>query len=299
MNEVYDLNLYKIFYICANSKSFSEAANKLNLTQPAVSYDIRLLESELNTSLFERTNSGIKLTEEGKALLYYVERANDSLISGGKVISELKNTEVLEINIGVPTHVGAYYLINYLKLFHEKYPNIKINIIDKMTNEMLKMLTKKEIDILIDTDLTDNEDENIAVVKFKDFRGIFVGNKNFKKISEKGSIKASEFARYPIILPSSNTMTRKLIDSYFRRKNTLIKPIFETNSSPIAKNIIESGIGIGWMIKEFVEEDINSGNLYEIKTEVETVKIPISFAYQKNNLNYAIKELINIFKNNI
>ena len=257
-NEVYDLNLYKVFYVCAYSKSFSEAANKLLITQPAVSYSIKTLESQLNVELFNRTYNGISLSNEGKALLFYVEKANNSLKSGTKIIEELVNKEISIINIGVPTHIGAYYLIKFLKMFNDKYPNIKINIVDKKTSEMIPMIESKELDLLLDTDLTELADNNISIMKLKDFKGIFVGNKTFETLSNKNIVSSKELSTYPIILPNQNTNTRKLIDTYFRRKNILLKPIAETNSSPIAKNLIESGIGIGWMISDFVQEDVDS-----------------------------------------
>ncbi|MDO5569372.1 MAG: LysR family transcriptional regulator [bacterium] len=297
-NSVYDLNLYKIFYVCSISKSFSETAEKMNLTQPAISYSIRQLEEQLKVTLFVRTNSGIELTKEGKALLYYVEKANSLLMSGNKILEEIRNEEVFEINVGVPTHVGAYYFIKYLKVFNDKHPNVRVNIIDKKTSEMLLMLENKELDLLIDTDLTENNNKNIRVDKIKDFKGIFVGNDSFVELGKKNIVTAKELEIYPLILPSTTTTTRKLLDSNFRRKNVLLKSIIETNSSPIAKEIIEAGIGIGWMISEFVQTEINEKKFVEIKTDVDNVMIPISVAYQEKNINKIIKDFINIIKEN-
>ena len=70
-----DLNLYKIFYVVAKYESFSKAANELYVSQPAISYSIKKLEEELNTKLFIRLNTGIKLTDAGEKLKFYVENA--------------------------------------------------------------------------------------------------------------------------------------------------------------------------------------------------------------------------------
>ncbi|MDD3048395.1 MAG: LysR family transcriptional regulator [Bacilli bacterium] len=293
-----DLNLYRLFYTTANSKSFTEASQKLNITQPAVSQSIKILEEYLKVKLFNRNSSGIDITKEGMALLYYVEKASNLLLTGNKMMDEFKNKEIFEINIGAPTHVGAYYLMNYLKIFKLKYPNVKINIIDKKTSEMIQMLEKKELDLLIDTDLTQNSDKDIKILKLKDLQGMFICNSSFEELSKKNIISAQELILYPVILPNNNTATRKMIDSFFKIKNVSLNPIIETNSSPIAKNLIESGFGIGWMIYELVENEVKNGKLFKINVDVENVKIPISVAYREKFLNKTINDFINIFKNN-
>lgn len=69
-----DFNKYKIFHAVAESKSFSQAANMLHLSQPAISYAIKELEQTLNTKLFIRERQGIKLTDAGKKLMFYTQK---------------------------------------------------------------------------------------------------------------------------------------------------------------------------------------------------------------------------------
>ena len=72
-----------------------------------------------------------------------------------------------------------------------------------------------------------------------------------------------------------------MIDYFFDKKNILLEPLIEANSSSISKEIINQGIGIGWMIKEFVLDDLKSGNLYEIKVDIDNIVTPLSIAYHK------------------
>lgn len=294
--ELYDLNSYKIFYVTATCSSFSQAASKYGLTQPAISQAIRSIEDQLGLQLFKRTNSGVKLTKAGQTLLYYVEKSFDSLSSGVKIIEELKNEEISEINIGVPAHIGAFYFMRHLKSFNDKHPNLKINIIDKSSTEMRRMLEKKELDLLIDTDLVETSDRNITIKKIKDLTGIFVGNKTFKELASQKTVSVQKLTEYPLILPYSTTATRKLIDSSFRRRNIAITPKLQTNSTFIALNLIDEGMGIGWLLSDVVQKEIADGNLYEIKVEVDPVKIPLSYAYQSQNINNTIQEIIDVLK---
>lgn len=297
MAQVYDLNQYNIFYITAQSKSFSKAAEKLNITQPAVSYSIKKLEESLNTKLFDRTSSGIKLTHAGKTLFYYVEKSHVSILSGIKVIKELNSGEINELNIGVPTHVGTYFFTTCISVFNKKYPNIKVNIVDKKTSEMIEMIQSKELDLLIDTDLAKMDDNNLVVKKIREFTGIFVAKKGVFPDYENKTLLSKEFAKLPIILPSQDTRTRKVIDSFFRRYNIALNPIIENNSSPIGKKLIEKGLGVGWMIDEFVKEELQTSEFVEIKPAVDQLKISLSIMYQQENLNSIIQDFIKILKN--
>lgn len=77
-----DLNLYKIFYTVAESKSFSKAAEKLFISQPAISYNIKSLEKNLKVKLFFRTSKGVLLTPDGEKLYYYIKNAYDYIYLG-------------------------------------------------------------------------------------------------------------------------------------------------------------------------------------------------------------------------
>ena len=85
-----NLNLYRVFYTVAKTKSFSESSRVLHISQPAISKHIQNLEYELNTLLFYRNNRGIELTQEAKELLNFVEKAYNFLMLGEKSLQESK-----------------------------------------------------------------------------------------------------------------------------------------------------------------------------------------------------------------
>ncbi len=290
-----DLNLYKTFYIVAKCNNFTKASEELCISQPAVTQAVKKLEAQLNVELFQRSNKGINLTEVGELVYYYAEHLVNLAKSNENLISQIKTSREKVINIGVPTHVGTFYFVNYFKKFNERYPNVKIRIFNKKSDEMLKMLLKRELDIVIDTDMSNVDSEIIKVHKVMDLDGCFVGSRKYKFLSEKGVITPDELIKYPLILPSSTTYNRKMIDYFFCKKNILLEPLIEANSSSISKEIINQGIGIGWMIKEFVLDDIKSGNLYEIKVDIDNIVTPLSIAYHKKYNSSIVLELIKYF----
>lgn len=199
------------------------------------------------------------------------------------------------INIGVPTHIGTFYFVKYLKKFNEKFPNVKVNIINKKSEEMIKMLLKRELDIVIDTDMVNINDKTIKIRKIIDLDSCFVGNKKYKKLSESGMISPEKLNKYPLILPSSTTSNRKMIDYFFKKENLVLNPLIEANSSSISKEIILQGIGIGWMIKEFVIDDLKNGDLFEIKVNINKIKTPLSIAYHDKYTNDVVQNFIKLF----
>lgn len=290
-----DLNLYKTFYVVAKHNNFTKASESLCISQPAVTQAIKKLEKQLNVELFKRTSQGITLTKAGELVYCYSEHLCNLVESNVNLISQINLLKESVINIGVPTHIGTFYFVKYLKKFNEKFPNVKVNIINKKSEEMIKMLLKRELDIVIDTDMVNINDKTIKIRKIIDLDSCFVGNKKYKKLSESGMISPEKLNKYPLILPSSTTSNRKMIDYFFKKENLVLNPLIEANSSSISKEIILQGIGIGWMIKEFVIDDLKNGDLFEIKVNINKIKTPLSIAYHDKYTNDVVQNFIKLF----
>ena len=295
MNNI-DLNLYKTFYIVANCNSFTKASEQLFISQPAVTQVVKKLEEQLNIELFKRTSSGIHLTKAGEMVYYYAEHLCNLADASTNLIESVKESKSKTLNIGVPTHIGTFYFVKYLKEFNNKNNHVKVNIVNKKSDEMIKMLLKRELDIVIDTDMNILNDSTITIRKLTDLESCFVCNEKFKKITDNGLIEPIELTKYPLILPSASTSNRRMIDLFFKKKGITLKPLVEANSSSISKGIIKQGIGIGWMIKDFVKDDLESNKLFEVKVNIEQVITPLSIAYHKQYTSDIVKDFIKIFK---
>ncbi len=144
-----NLNLYRVFYTVAKTKSFSESSRTLHISQPAISKHIQNLEYELNTLLFYRTNRGIELTPEAASLLVYVEKAYSYLMLGERELQEGKELTKGIVSIGTPAYLSIYFLNDYIKTFMKDHPNIVINIKDHDEIILLELLQQHNLDLLI------------------------------------------------------------------------------------------------------------------------------------------------------
>ena len=129
---------YKIFYQVAINESISKASQKMMISQPAVTWHLKNLEANLGVTLFIRTKKGVKLTEEGSIFFEYIKNGIKSFTNGENMLTNLKNLDYGNIRIGASTTVSEHVLMPYLEKFHERYPNIDIQIVNTLTEELLK-----------------------------------------------------------------------------------------------------------------------------------------------------------------
>lgn len=291
-----DLNLFKTFYVVAKYKSFTQASNELFVSQPAITQSIKKLEEQLNVKLFDRGINGIVLTKAGEIVFHYAEQLFNLASSVDQLMKYVEITNSPAINVGLPTHIGTFYFVEVLEKFCKKYPDIKINIINSKSADMLKMLESRNLDLIIDTDIPFSDNKEIIIEKIKDLDGCFVGGPEYKEIATGLPISPTKLTKYPLILPSKFTSTRKALDDNFKMKNVIIDSFIEVNSSSISRGLILNNLGIGWMIKDFVKTTLEEQRLFEIKVDVDVVSSSLDIAYHKNYVDAIVHDLINIIK---
>ncbi|HAG43342.1 MAG TPA: LysR family transcriptional regulator [Clostridium sp.] len=273
------LDLYKVFCQVAECESFSKASKILYMTQPAVSQAIMQLEKELDIRLFTRTPKGVNLTKEGQLLYEYTSSAINLISVGEKKLEEVKNLMVGDLQIGVGDTISRYFLLPFLEKFHSKYPNIKLKIINRTTLELCEMLKSGEIDIALGN--LPIKDSSLEIRKCIDIRDVFVcGEKYKEKLSE--PISLEELAELPLILLETNSNSRLYVEKYMLSKGIEMKPEIELGSHELLLEFAKINLGISCVIKEFSQEYLKNGLLYEVKLTEEIPKRSIGICFLKN-----------------
>ena len=290
-----DIELYKTFYFVAKYKSITKAAEMLYISQPAVTMSIKKLEEQLEMTLFTRTKRGVILTNEGKVLYEYVKQAMESLKIGENRINNLKKLDTGNIRIGIGTTLTKYFLMKYLDKFHKLYPKININIDTSMTVDILKKLENGLVDIaIITTDKLDYKDFNIAYSR--NIQDIFVASKEYYDVIGK-KISLDNLNNYPLLLQSPNTSTRNFLDSFSLKHGVKLNSSMELASFSLVLEFSKIGMGIGFISKDFVENEINKKELFEIKTVPEIPKRKILVLTKKEYLpSFSASKLIEIIQ---
>lgn len=291
------LDLYRIFYIVAKEGSISASANILFISQPAITFQIKKLEEQLGVSLFTRTKHGMRLTDEGKVLFKYVKNGIENISNGENALSNLKNLDSGTIRIGVSTTICRNILMPYLEKFHEKYPNIDIQINNNISNNLIKELRNGNLDILIlFSPSTENKD--LIITKVKEVQDIFVGNKKYYDLLDKNN-NLNNLKSYPLIFPNSSSNSRTYLNKYLKENNVDLKPKLEVVSYSLIVDLIKAGFGIGYVTKEFIKDELDNKSLYEIKITPSIPKRTIVIAtMDKKEPNYSVKKLIEMINKN-
>lgn len=286
-----NLELYRIFYIVAQSGSISAAADILYISQPAITFQIKKLEEQLGVSLFTRTKHGVILTDEGNLLFDYVKNGLESITNGENALSNLKNLDSGIIRIGASTTVCRHVVMPYLEKFHEKYPKIEIQIVNNLTTNLLKELRNGNLDILV-LNLPMSENKDLKIIPIKDVHDIFVGNKKYYDLT-KGKILLKDLNQYPLIFQKLPSNTRTYLNNYLKENTVDLKPQLEVVSYNLIMDLVSAGFGIGYATKEFITTELDKKTLYEIEVKPNIPKRYIGIAtIDKKAPNYSVKKLI-------
>lgn len=282
-----NLELYKAFYYVAKNKSISRAADELFVSQPAVSKSIKSLESELNAVLFNRTNAGVTLTYAGEIIYNKIKKAMELISSSIDDLESLNNMECGNINIGAGNTIIQKYLMKYINEFHNMYPNINVKVHTLDTSELIKREQIGLIDIVF-THLPNSFPDNFEVVNLIKLHDILVADKNSKYINK--VINKNNLEELPLILLPHGASGRKGFDSFCVSNSINIKPLMEVGNDIIIEECAQSGLGIGLVTKEYVQDKINAGDLVELKTRFNFNDKYLCYAIDSNRKNNIIVE---------
>ena len=289
-----NLELYKTFYYVARSGSITHAANELMISQPAVSKSIKVLERDLNTSLFIRNKNGVSLNNAGEILYNKIKKAMELIISAEEDLTSLNNMEQGYINIGAGNTIMQRYLMPFIREFHELYPNINVKVHTLVTDELIKKAQLGLIDIVF-THLPNNIPDNFDIIKIKKLHDILVVNKDSKYINK--TIKKKDLETLPLVLLPLSASNRKNFDKFCSSNNIIIHPLMEIGNDLIVEECAQSGLGVGLVVKEYVQKKLDSKKLFELKTTFNLGEKDLVCLINSNrNNNIIIKKFIQILK---
>ncbi len=288
------LDLYKTFYYVARSGSITQAANDLVVSQPAVSKAIKVLESDLDTVLFNRNKDGVTLTNAGELLFAKIKQSMELIVSAEEDLEALNNMEQGIINIGAGNTISQRYLMPYINKFHELYPNINVKVHTIVTPELIKRAQLGLVDIVF-THLPNNIPSDFDIIKIKELHDILVVNKD--SIYKDKTIKKKDLEKLPLILLPFTASNRKNFDKFCISNNIKINPTMEIGNDLIIEECAKSGLGVGLVVREYVQKELDNGNLFELKTsfniEPKYLVCLIESSRRNNNI---IKKFIDALK---
>ena len=204
----------RVFLMVVEKKSFSKAAKALFLTQPAVSFQIQMLEDHYGTKLFDRISRNIILTEAGELLCKYANEMNDMQGSLERDMQELNTTTVGRLRIGASATIGEYIAPSVLADFKKHYPKVSLSLEVANSDEIEIAIHDTTLDIgLVEGPPIGKDLESIP---FLDDELVVITSPNHPW-SELDTISVFELDRYPFISREKGSGTLAEIHSYMKK----------------------------------------------------------------------------------
>lgn len=289
-----NLELYKVFYYVAKNRSITGASNELMVSQPAVSKSIKVLERDLDTTLFNRNKNGVTLTNAGEILYNKIKRAMDLIVSGEEDLTSLNNMEQGTINIGAGNTIMQRYLMPYIKEFHDIYPNINVIVHTFVTAELIRRAQVGLIDIVF-THLPNSIPDNFNIIKLKELHDILVVNKDSKYINKQ--IRKKDLSTLPLILLPQAASNRKNFNKFCAENNIVVNPLMEIGNDLIIEESAQNGLGVGLVVREYVQNKLDSKELFELNTSFNLGEKDLVCLVDNNRMNnIIIKKFLELLK---
>jgi len=255
-------NLYKSFIAVLETGSFNRAAEILGMSSSAVWQNIKSLGNQLGLVLFASNRKGNIPTADANNLYLAIKNATEIIIEAENNSQVFNNESVATIQIGLTVPNIEHWILNYLKEFCIKYPNIQLKFYRR---DIMQMLENGKLDFVIEADNV-VRNVNCKVIDLFNLKNTFLASREFlEKYGLTSKISKADFWRLPVIAFHDRA---DFIEKTFE---TQPKFLVRTDSAIINHFMTKNSMGIGFYAKETLE-NMNDPNLIEV--QVEDINLP-------------------------
>lgn len=260
-----DFNGLRAFLAVADKQSFSKAAEQLHLTQPAVSKRVAVLESQLNTTLFDRISRKVQLTEAGHTLLPRARALVVELEDCRRALSRLTapgGTVSGRLSVATSHHIGLHRLPPILREYVGGYPDVELDLHFMDSEEGCLAVERGDLELAIVTLPSQSPERLTAIEIWQDPLVVIVAKNHPLANVDKPDLH--DLSRYPAILPSSATYTHAIVRQAFEALNVELSVRLETNYLETIHMMVSIGLGWSTLPLTMVTDEIVSLELPEL-----------------------------------
>lgn len=261
-----DINyeLYKVFYHVASSLSFSEASKHLFISQSAVSQSIKTLERKLEQPLFVRSTKRVQLTPAGKVLLKHIEPAMNLIQRGENQLLDAASLGLGQLHIGASDTICRYFLVPYLKEFHQKFPAVPIKVTNATSSKCVELLEQGKVDLIFSNYPNPQLNHSYVQKTVLCFHDVFIANPDSFHLDNL-EIPFAELKQYPIMTLDQKSTTSEFLHNLFLQHQLELTPEVELSSNDLLMDLAKIGLGIAFIPDYCLSRD--SSDLYILKTK--------------------------------
>lgn len=286
-----DTDSLKAFIAVADAHSFSLAAEKLHLTQPAVSKRIAALEHKLQHAVFDRLGREVLLTEAGAHLLPRAQSILRSIEDAERSIKELSGEVSGTLRVATSHHIGLHYMPPVLRKFVTNHPQVQMQFEFLDSEQAHERVSRGDCELAVVTLAPRLESPLVGEPLWPDPLSFVVSPRHV--LSEESKMELDVLSRYPAILPDLNTYTGRLVNKCFVDAGLKLQLNMATNYLETIKVMVAAGLGWSVLPKTMIDENLSGLAVREVVLERQLGVV----THAKRTLSNAATAFYTVLKN--
>jgi DNA-binding transcriptional LysR family regulator len=286
-----DFDQLETFLEVARHASFSRAAEKRFRTQPAISSQIRALEEEVGAKLFDRSGGRVALTAAGKLFQEYAEHTLDSRRSMLTAVAEMERVPRGEIVVGANEGTCLHILPEVFAEFRKLYPEVGVQISRLERAKIMESINDNSVDFGVVS--TPVDDKRLTTVNIHQDELVIIAPPRHS-LSRMNQSTVADVAQFPLLLPRAGR-TRDALDHLFEERRLKPRIAMELDSSELLKRFVAADVGVGFIARSNVSEDVRAGALAAIPMADASIRRDLALVFRKDKaLSRAATRFIDI-----
>ncbi len=282
----------QVFHTVARLLSFTKAAETLHMTQPAVTFQVRQLEEQFNTRLFDRTHNRISLTEAGKRVFEFSGRIFELYSEMENAVKDMTGDVSGVLMIGASTTIAEYMLPALLGDFKKKYPDVNVQLKVSNSDGIVHMVENNVIDLGVVESPVMNKNLVVEMCRMDQLVAVV---SPIHHLAERGVVGIADLLEYPYICREEGSGTREVIADYMNGLGIAPGQVhlsMELGSPESIKGAVEAGMGVSIVSLATIQKELKLGTLVKLTLEP-ALERPFSFVHQKQKFRHrAMDELL-------
>jgi len=288
----------QVFQTVARLLSFTKAAEELHMTQPAVTFQVRQLEEQYNTRLFDRTHNRISLTEAGRKVYESAIHIFEHYAEMDNAVRELTGDVGGVLILGASSTIAEYMLPVLLGDFKKEYPDVSIRLKVSNSDGIVSQVENNTIDLGVVEAPVNNK--NLVVEECRTDELVLIVPPSHE-LATRENICPKELINYPFICREEGSGTREVMLESMSADGggsaADLNVVMELGSLEAIKGAVEAGMGISVLSSATIIKELKLGTLVAIKLDP-PARRPFSFVHQKQKFRVrAMDELLNFARN--
>ena len=268
-----------IFHKVASLHSFTRAADALSISQPAVSIQVRELETAFGSPLLHRTRKGPRLTDTGQTVFSYTQRIFSLAQEMQEAVHDIQGLKEGRLTIGFSTTPGEYILPWVIGQFQKRYPDVEVELSISNTQAIVDRINDRELDLgMVGAPVSlqglasfPYVDDDIAIIAAPDH-----------PLAQREALGLTDLEGQRFIVREPGSATRRAAEACLERHAIAIKVVMELGSNEAVKRAVAAGLGLGVVSKFGATPDVAGGFIVVLAVDGWECRRPLTVFYRQD-----------------